>query len=389
VGFSYQLNTTTLSPGQHTITVSATDTDGVPDTGTATVAVMVTAVPPSVQIDAPAAGSVLSGVATVSGWALDNRLLVGTAIGSVQVKVDGVTVGAASYGVNRPDVCNNYPGRPGCPNVGYTYQLNTTTFSPGTHTITVSATDTDGTPDVGSASVTVTISAVPPAVYIDTPTPGTVLFSGLTTVSGWAIDNALAPGTAIGTVQVKIDGTAVGTAVYGLSRPDVCNAFPGRPDCPNVGFTFSLNTTTLSPGAHLLTVTAADTDATPDSGSWSITIQMSGPPSVFIDTPAQGSVVSGTVTIAGWAVDNTTVVGTAIRSVQVKVDGVVVGNATYGVSRPDVCNAYPGRPDCPNVGFTYQLNTATLTSGQHTITVSATDSDGISDSGSASVYVIH
>jgi hypothetical protein len=30
-------------------------------------------------------------------------------------------------------------------------------------------------------------------------------------------------GTAISRVQVKVDGTAVGTATYGSSRPDVVN----------------------------------------------------------------------------------------------------------------------------------------------------------------------
>jgi len=35
-------------------------------------------------------------------------------------------------------------------------------------------------------------------------------------------------------------------------------------------------------------------------------------------------------------------------------------------ARPDVCVAFPGRPGCPNVGFTYQLNTALLTAGMIT-----------------------
>ena len=62
------------------------------------------------------------------------------------------------------------------------------------------------------------------------------------------MDNASAVGTAISTVQVKVDGTAVGNATYGLSRPDVCAVYPGRPGCPNVGYSYSLNTSTLSVG---------------------------------------------------------------------------------------------------------------------------------------------
>jgi N-acetylmuramoyl-L-alanine amidase len=93
------------------------------------------------------------------------------------------------------------------------------------------------------------------------------------------------------------------------------------------------------------------------------------------------------VTVSGWAIDNASVVGTAISGIQVLVDGTAVGTATYGVSRPDVCAAYPGRAGCPNVGFSYSLNTAALAAGSHTITVSATDSASPPDTGSSTITV--
>ena len=203
--------------------------------------------PPTVYIDAPTSGATVSGIVSISGWALDNASAVGTGISSVQVKVDGTVVGTATYGLSRPDVCAVYPSRFGCPNVGYSFSLNTSTLSVGTHTITVTATDSDATPDSGSSSVTVNVQATPPTVYIDAPAPGATV-SGIVTVSGWAVDNAAAVGTAISSVQIKVDGTVVGTATYGLSRPDVCAAYPGRPGCPNVGYSYSLNTSTLSCG---------------------------------------------------------------------------------------------------------------------------------------------
>ena len=387
VGFTYSLNTASLSLGQHTITVSATDTNGTPDTNAASVTVTVVAIPPTVHIDSPVPGSMLSGTATLSGWAVDNSTRVGTAIASVLVSVDGTPVGSATYGVNRADVCSAYPGRPGCPNVGFTYPLNLVALSPGPHTITVSATDTDGTPDVGTANVTITVANASPSAYIDSPSSGAVV-SGTVTVSGWALDNTSADGTAINNVQVKVDGVVVGTAIYGTSRADVCSAYPGRPGCPNVGFTYALNTAALTQGSHLLTVSATDSDASPDSGSWSITIQVAAPPSVYIDSPANGATVSGMVTVSGWAVDNTSTVGTAISRVQIKMDGVTVGNATYGLNRSDVCAVYAGRPGCPNVGYSFVLNAAALSPGSHTLTVIATDTDGTPDTGSASITII-
>ena len=69
---------------------------------------------------------------------------------------------------------------------------------------------------------------------------------------------------------------------------------------------------------------------------------------------------------------------------QVLVDGGTVGMATYGLARPDVRTVFPGRPGFPKVGFSYQINTATLTPA---ITVVATDSDAVPESGSYSVMV--
>jgi N-acetylmuramoyl-L-alanine amidase len=179
----------------------------------------------------------------------------------------------------------------------------------------------------------------------------------------------------------------MGNATYGVSRVDVCTAYPGRAGCPYVGYSYALDTTKLTGGPHTLAVVATATDSSADTGSSSVPIQVSPPPSVFIDSLAPGATISGTVSVAGWAIDNTTTIGTAISSVQVKVDGTPMGTAVYGTPRPDVCVVYPGRPGCPNVGFTYSLNTASLSAGTHTITVLATDSDANPDTGSYSITV--
>jgi hypothetical protein len=385
VGYSF---TVTLSPGIHIVTVCAADTDATPDVGCGSVTVTNPLGTPAVWIDNPAQGAVVAGTVTISGWALDSLTAAGTPISKVQVKVDGNVVGNATYGLARPDVCNALPGRPGCPNVGFSYALNTASLS-GSHVITACATDTDAAPDVGcSNSVTVTVSLGPPAVWIDSPVQGATVV-GTVTVTGWALDNITAAGTPISSVQVKVDGNVVGNATYGnIARPDVCVAIGARPGCPNVGFSYALNTALLTAGVHTITACATDTDGTPDAAcSNSVTVTVSiGPPKVWIDTPLQGQVVSGMLTVSGWALDNGTAVGTALSSVQVTVDGTVVFNATYGLSRADVCSALP-RPGCPNVGFTYDLNTASWAAGTHTIVVTATDSDGTPDVGSASVTV--
>lgn len=88
---------------------------------------------------------------------------------------------------------------------------------------------------------------------IDVPRPQFFFFTGTASFGGWA----LADNSPIASVSVSIDGNPSGTAAYGGLRPDVCVAYPGRPGCPNVGWNYPLDTTTLANGQHTLTITAA------------------------------------------------------------------------------------------------------------------------------------
>jgi len=136
-----------------------------------------------------------------------------------------------------------------------------------------------------------------------------------------------------------------------------------------------------SPGSYFLTATSPQLSS---AVSNAFTIG-SGAPAVAIDSPVAGILSTGTVVVSGWALDNVTSAGTAISNVKVLVDGTVVGTANYGISRVDACTAYPGRPGCPNVGYSLTIN---LGPGAHTITVSATDSDAVPATGSNSVSVV-
>jgi len=71
--------------------------------------------------------------------------------------------------------------------------------------------------------------------------------------------------------------------------------------------------------------------------------------------------------LLGWSLDD----NAAISSIAVSVDGVLAGTANYGQSRPDVCAAFPGRAGCPNVGWTFLLDTSTLANGSHTLAIAA------------------
>jgi uncharacterized protein (TIGR03437 family) len=112
-------------------------------------------------------------------------------------------------------------------------------------------------------------------------------------------------------------------------------------------------------------------------------------PSVQIDLPLPGSVITGPVMVSGSAINVDSITGTdPVTSVQILVDGASPGlSAIYGISRPEVCALYPGRPNCPNVGFQYQLDTTHMPAGRHTIQVVANDSSWPLLTGSASTTI--
>src|SRR5439155_1333041 len=82
------------------------------------------------SVDSPAANTQLSGTSNVAGWAVDDA-----AVSKVDVYVDGVSAGTASYGGSRPDVANEWPHAP--TSIGYNFSLNTTSYSNGAHVIEV------------------------------------------------------------------------------------------------------------------------------------------------------------------------------------------------------------------------------------------------------------
>src|ERR1700722_9985097 len=91
-------------------------------------------------------------------------------------------------------------------------------------------------------------------------------------------------------------------------------------------------------------------------------------PTVFIDNPVANGSMSGVYTVSGWALDNfvnngSGGIGTSMAWVSIIVDGVTMGSANLGISRPDLCQVKQPAPNCPNVGWAYSLNTALLSQG--------------------------
>jgi Bacterial Ig domain len=178
--WSFPLDTTSYPNGTHTIAAQATDTSGSSAVATETVTVSNSSTtpppppppppdttPPAVSISAPADGSTVSGTVSVSGSASDNVV-----VSTVQVSVDGTADGGAYHAAQGTG--------------SWSYSLDTTALTNGSHTISARATDTSGNVSTTSESVTVQNSSAPPAGVIDqlvTPEGVTIqIYSGVT---GW------------------------------------------------------------------------------------------------------------------------------------------------------------------------------------------------------------
>jgi hypothetical protein len=96
-----------------------------------------------------------------------------------------------------------------------------------------------------------TLLFILPLLCLDAPAPEATL-TGTVVVEGWALETT----QYINRVEIFVDGNFVANAVYGSPRQGVCEIYPGSPDCPNVGWAYSLDTTRIPNGAHTLRVVA-------------------------------------------------------------------------------------------------------------------------------------
>ena len=255
--------------------------------------------PPTISITAPAQGTTVSGAVPVMASVSPNTI-------SVQFKVDGHNSG------------------PTVTSAPFTYSLDSTKLSDGTHSLTAEAIDASGQSTSSSAVSIIVANAGAPSVSITSPASGA-------TVSGTVpITTSVSSNTA--GVQLMVDGNNSGSTV---------TAAP---------FSFSLNTATLTDGSHSLAAVASTSSGrSTTSATVLITVSNSSAPTISITSPASGATVSGTVAVSTSVSSNTT-------SVQFKVDGANSGAAVT------------------TAPFGFSLNTTTLSNGSHSLSAVATNS---------------
>lgn len=108
------------------------------------------------------------------------------------------------------------------------------------------------------------------------------------------------------------------------------------------------------------------------------------PSRMYIDSPNINQVIdSKSFDVLGWALN-----ASGIKDVKVYIDGNLKGNATYGLSRPDVAKVFKGYTNGDKSGFSYHVDINAINSGTHRISVYANGKNGTSQHTDFNVTIV-
>lgn len=255
-GYSCTLDISQISDGVHIIKVVSIGNDGSTTSQSVNIKrVSEKSMPGIVSIDTPNYLQISDKELHVSGWSLD---LYG--VKQVEVALDNGIIKDASIGGIRTDVAKAYPGYLNGGSSGFNCILDISSLSSGIHTLKVTSTGDDGTQAINSTKIYVLAagqSTLPNRISIDTPqnNVGIKAQNYLFNVSGWSL-NAFG----VKEVQIYVDNKIYGKAQLGISRPDVNNEFSGYTEGSQSGYLCTVNTYSLSYGAHIITVKSIGND---------------------------------------------------------------------------------------------------------------------------------
>lgn len=345
-----------------------------------------------------------AGVIPLHGWALDDD-----GVAAVDIVVDGLVVGRATYGRSRPGVAQSFPGFPDSDLAGFAFQLDTTRYLNGLHTVTARVRSFSGeVADLPSRQLEFTnlTHNLVPFGEIDYPHEDVELFGSCnllaprrySVVTGYALDVGVETGDlGVGYVELMIDGAIFANSLrdcefdpdrgglsncYGLRRLDIERTFPNLRDSPHSGFRFVLDVGALIafgyvPGRHVLTIRSGDLsgqvaniDEIPVTFSCD---EFLGNEASFgrIGQPRNGLIYRGVIEVQGWALD-----WEGVSQIRFYVDGVFRGFARGGEPRPAVTSRFPGYPQSPGPGWRFFFDTTEISDGRHEIQVIVRDRFG-------------
>lgn len=90
-----------------------------------------------------------------------------------------------------------------------------------------------------------------------------------------------------------------------------------------------------------------------------------------LETPDFHATINSMGSGSGWALDNVNV-----TAIEILVDGQKVGEAIYGLNRPDIGAIWSSFPNSGRAGFSFTFDTRSLSNGEHVLAVRLLDAAG-------------
>lgn len=359
-GFTYNIDSDYLKEGNVKLTLLVTDNIG----NTDVVNKVLNVKQSRISIDTPKSGTTYDkSNLTIAGWSLHNA-----GVKEVKVIIDNKTYNAVT-GQSRLDVDRVYPGYINGDKSGFAFSIDSNLLQNGSKNIVVKSIGNDGTVIESTVPVIIGNTVVSKGeICIDAPVNSFTSNNEDISVSGWAIHSY-----GINKIEVLINNRIVSETTTTSSRPDVAAVFKDYSAFVNVdnsGYFLKVSKNLIPEGINNLVVRAVAYNGATISASRKIT--MVKPVSrLAVDRPADNSNANGqNIVVGGWALNSS-----GIQKVEVYLNGVLYGNATIGVSRPDVNAAYPGYPTGNNSGYQLVIPFSSLAKGANTIEVKAYGND--------------
>lgn len=288
-----------------------------------------------IALEEPSASNVSTGIANLRGWA------VGLApISKIELYIDGQYSTDVPSGSKRVDVGKAFPNYPNANNSGFSMAFAYSSLSPGSHTALVRAYDVNGLTEETSSTFNVTqvanrflsdpglVRLTDAAVSVDRQG---VIISNLK-VESRAYDVRLH--WRVASQQFEIESVVLDESSGG-------------------GITRRATSSALTP-------IPSNNPSNPKT-----------PLIIALEEPSSQFTSNGIANLRGWAVGQS-----AIKKIELFIDGQYSSDVPFGGARFDVGNIYPEYPNSSKSGFSMAFSYSDLSEGNHTALVRVHDAKG-------------
>ena len=295
----------------------------------------------------------LEGKIKIHGWAVSN-----SGIEKIQLCVDQIHFLEVECGHRRPDIGRYLHFFLEAEFSGFSLSADLGENFFGEHSLTLLLFSKDGHCCIADHTITVV-----PAEFEFCIDEMNLLASGFVRIAGWAV-----AATGIEKIELRIDDGPPLEVECGLSRPDIARISPSYPDAGFSGFLISQRLGRRFSGTHVLKLTFVTTDWRRFTEEREI-----GAESAIVRFVLDKVTMTpdGLIEAGGWAVADS-----GIEKIELRIDGVDMGEVETGYLRPDVEPGFPAFPMESYSGFLFRAKLNLKPAGERFFSFTITTKNG-------------